>query len=602
MKLRLLFSSFLMALGMAAFSQSVGLIGSAWSGGWDNDTNMVQHPDSAHLWSLDITLAKGEAKFRQDDAWTINWGADSYPTGIGTQGGPNIPIPGGGLFHVDFNSTTGAYNFLHTADIGILGDATPGGWDNDTDMYRDAADTNQYYITMNLGLGKCKFRQNNTWDVNWGGAFPSGTAVPGGSDISIPKAGEYVVKFNKSTLEYSFVENVAYTAISIIGPAYVDWSTDYDLAQDNANPDLWKGELNMKKDSSFKFRANHDWAINWGGGPFPAGTATKGGNDMKCDSTGLYAVEFTPKTGVYKFTYIPIYTSVSIIGDAAPGSPTTDNFLDPDPTNKSIWKKRYKMKNGTAKFRANGNWDVNWGAGDFPTGVGILDGPSIPVVAGDYKITFNSTTGDYNFDLVVVYDTIGMVGNAFAPPTSYDWDHDLFMKKDPTDEYKFTIASIDLIDAPIPAMGTDTGGVKFRANHAWAINWGAKAFPAGTGTQNGPNIKTVAGKYGVTFNTGTGEYAFGDPLSATHELLWADAVSLVPNPATDFVQIETSAAELTGDVRVTVFDNLGRRALEQEVSLVGKASINVSSLKSGVYALQISRGKYIVGKQLVVVR
>lgn len=58
------------------------------------------------------------------------------------------------------------------------------------------------------------------------------------------------------------------------------------------------------------------------------------------------------------------------------------------------------------------------------------------------------------------------------------------------------------------AISGGNGGVKFRANNDWAINWGASNFPTGTGTQNGANILTIAGTYDVTFNSNTGEYNF----------------------------------------------------------------------------------------------
>ncbi|MCC5922173.1 MAG: DUF1939 domain-containing protein [Crocinitomicaceae bacterium] len=52
------------------------------------------------------------------------------------------------------------------------------------------------------------------------------------------------------------------------------------------------------------------------------------------------------------------------------------------------------------KFREDGDWAVNWGAPDFPTGVGFQGGPDIPVAAGVYDIFFNSQTGAYEFDLI----------------------------------------------------------------------------------------------------------------------------------------------------------------------------------------------------------
>ena len=52
--------------------------------------------------------------------------------------------------------------------------------------------------------------------------------------------------------------------------------------------------------------------------------------------------------------------------------------------------------NAELKF-ANGSWDVNWGATDFPFGFGTNGGPNIPVKAGTYDIYFNDVLGLYYF-------------------------------------------------------------------------------------------------------------------------------------------------------------------------------------------------------------
>ena len=49
------------------------------------------------------------------------------------------------------------------------------------------------------------------------------------------------------------------------------------------------------------------------------------------------------------------------------------------------------------KFAANGSWDINWGAGTFPLGVGVQNGPNIPVEAGTYDVIFNDILGEYYF-------------------------------------------------------------------------------------------------------------------------------------------------------------------------------------------------------------
>lgn len=90
---------------------SVGIIGSATPGGWDSDTNMTQDAGNPALWIINsITLTGGEAKFRANDSWSVNWGANTFPTGTGTQDGPNIPVTAG-TYKVTLDVTNGAYKF-----------------------------------------------------------------------------------------------------------------------------------------------------------------------------------------------------------------------------------------------------------------------------------------------------------------------------------------------------------------------------------------------------------------------------------------------------------------------------------------------------------
>lgn len=101
-----------------------------------------------------------------------------------------------------------------------------------------------------------------------------------------------------------------------------------------------------------------------------------------------------------------------------------------------------------------------------------------------------------HYSAVNTYPSIGIVGDATS-----DWDTDIAMNT--TDGITYTIT----------AYTFKNGGAKFRQDNAWAINWGSNAFPAGTGTQNGPNIPVIAGTYNVTFNRTTGAYNFANPLN-----------------------------------------------------------------------------------------
>ena len=95
----------------------IGIIGSSTPGGWGTDTDMQQVEGTTDEWILTVDLTQSTdpgaegAKFRKDNAWTVNWGGSDFPSGIATQDGPNIQIPETGTYIVTFNSTTGAYNF-----------------------------------------------------------------------------------------------------------------------------------------------------------------------------------------------------------------------------------------------------------------------------------------------------------------------------------------------------------------------------------------------------------------------------------------------------------------------------------------------------------
>lgn len=86
--------------------------------------------------------------------------------------------------------------------IGLVGDATPNGWDApDSKMDYDAA-TGTWRITIDLIVGKIKFRKNDSWSWNMGfveGETPgmSGDLQQGGvgNDIPINEAGNYTVIF-----------------------------------------------------------------------------------------------------------------------------------------------------------------------------------------------------------------------------------------------------------------------------------------------------------------------------------------------------------------------------------------------------------------------
>ncbi|MEJ0030019.1 MAG: SusF/SusE family outer membrane protein [Bacteroidota bacterium] len=190
---------------------TVGIIGSGTPGGWDNDTDLTKDGTNPHLWTATVTLVDGEAKFRANDAWDMNWGAATARSGFGVKDGANIPVTGGTYF-VQFNDATGEYFFMATNfktpfdKIGLIGPAQAGGWDADTDLVKDPANPFIFSKVLTITDGDAKFRANDAWDVNWGATtFPNGLGVKDGPNIPA-KAGTYFITINTGTGEFTFLK------------------------------------------------------------------------------------------------------------------------------------------------------------------------------------------------------------------------------------------------------------------------------------------------------------------------------------------------------------------------------------------------------------
>jgi hypothetical protein len=576
---------------------SVGLIGSAAPFGWDADTNMVQDMDSSHLWTLSVTLTDGAVKFRADDGWDVNWGAADFPFGTGTQDGPDIPVFAGD-YNIEFNSNTGAYYLEIVSPIGIIGAGAPFGWDRDVNMAPDTAGTpnpNLFFVTLDLTNDNVKFRQDDDWVVNWGGSdWPTGIGTQDGPDIAVPKGGNYYITLDTSSGEYNFVENVSFTTVGIIGDATAGgWDTPTEMIQDAGDGNVWKLSTSLG-DGGLQFSGNNG-EIVWGSSDFPTGTAEIGGDTIPIPA-GRWQIELNTKSGAFSFVEIAIYETVGIVGDATPlVSWDIDVDMVRSTTDSSQWTLQIEMSDGEAKFRANDNWDVNWGGSDFPSGTATQGAfVNIPITAGEYLVSFNSLSGAYNFKELILYDTIGIVGTA-TPNSSWDLDH--YMDNDPGDPNLWSIASFTVTDH----NGMGDGGLKFRANSGWDNNWGAADWPTGTGTQDGDNIVTVAGTYGVTFNSATGEYAFGDPLTSTKDLLKPSQIAAYPNPASEVLNIDFAEVQVSGTLTFSVYDLRGQLLVTQQHPAAQTVKMDISLLPIGSYTLQIRGEGMMVGKRFTVI-
>jgi hypothetical protein len=262
-----------------------------------------------YTWTITLYLAAQDVKFRASDSWDTNWGETGFPDGTGVQNGPNIHVPTAGFYKVTFNDATGAYTFTALSGtafttIGIIGTATPGGWDSDTNLEQDANDPHVWAAQLTLAAGEAKFRANDDWGNNWGSdTYPSGYGIGNGPNIAVPVGGTYFIRFNDVTGEYSFMaigNSNPYTTVGLIGPAQPGgWDSDTDLIKNPANPFLWSKSVTITE-SEAKFRANDAWDVNWGASAFPGGVAIQNGANIPTKA-GTYFVTFNSGTGEYYF-------------------------------------------------------------------------------------------------------------------------------------------------------------------------------------------------------------------------------------------------------------------------------------------------------------
>lgn len=138
----------------------------------------------------------GSYEFKMTNAPDWNHVAYGGSAGVLNTSGGNLVWPGGaGYYFVKANPITLTWSAVKT-DWGIIGDATPGGWDNSTPMVYDAANKVWVINSVALTANSMKFRANNKWDLNLGGNLAG--LNYGGDNISVSSAGNYKIVLDLS--------------------------------------------------------------------------------------------------------------------------------------------------------------------------------------------------------------------------------------------------------------------------------------------------------------------------------------------------------------------------------------------------------------------
>ena len=266
---------------------SISIIGSV-RGAWDTDVDMTYN-ENFKCWEARETLSAGEFKFRLNHDWGINWGGTMDNL---EQDGANLQLAADGDYIIRFFiNGEGPAHCIVKEDSGypefFYEIGNEGGW---SDNHQLAGDGNGQYQGYYWLDGEFKFKPNkDNWDndleyidgTSMGGTLTDG----GGPNCPDPGAGFYQINLDAAAMTYQLLK---IESISIIG-GFNGWGDDLEMTY-NTTDGCWEVTTDAVS-GEYKFRANHDWAINWGG---TLDNLTPGGDNLIIEKEGKYHFQLFP--------------------------------------------------------------------------------------------------------------------------------------------------------------------------------------------------------------------------------------------------------------------------------------------------------------------
>ncbi len=161
--------------------------------GWATNDYLAGE-DGVHFTGFMYLNQNGFKFYTQPECKGTNYGAD-FNTAADAA---NITMTEeAGYYKVDVDLESKSYVLTPITTIGIIGSASPNGWDSDVDMtyvpYNAETKALGYWEAKDITLasGEIKFRANDDWAINWGGDVNALTQ--GGGNIAVEE-GTYDIK------------------------------------------------------------------------------------------------------------------------------------------------------------------------------------------------------------------------------------------------------------------------------------------------------------------------------------------------------------------------------------------------------------------------
>lgn len=137
-----------------------------------------------------------EFKFTDERSWDLNWGGGATEGSLAINGS-NLTVPTADSYEVEVNINNMTWTSKKYS-WGVIGSATPGGWDNDTNL-KYINEEGVWKGTVNLTAGEIKFRLNDAWDLNYGDDGANNMLEANGANIVVSEAGSYEIVLDLET-------------------------------------------------------------------------------------------------------------------------------------------------------------------------------------------------------------------------------------------------------------------------------------------------------------------------------------------------------------------------------------------------------------------
>jgi hypothetical protein len=256
------------------------VLGDATTAGWDINNPISMNNTAANQFSKMLPLGGSPKGFKfilTQGSWAVNWGTfESSAITLGTDydlnpGGNNIMVSDSGNYIISVNFETNKFkviSFNPPDSLYLVGGSTPAGWDPNAALAFTKVSPGVFQIFSPLltsGWGFKFLPHKGSWDGDWGdNPNLTGKLIQDGeTNCTVADSGFYRVTVDFNTMSWTVLK----TDWGIIGSAIppYNWSVDVNLNYvGGAEPFTWEITNYAVLGAEFKFRANDDWAVNFG--------------------------------------------------------------------------------------------------------------------------------------------------------------------------------------------------------------------------------------------------------------------------------------------------------------------------------------------------